>query len=273
MSNFDHLPAIDPAVLRERRERVFLIMAGLFLGTLTMLNILGITRFIKFYELNLGEGDDTWSLVFAVAVGVLPYPMTFMCTDLISEFYGKRRANFVVLIGLLLNAWVVFILWLGGVLPGWEAIDAETGRLVVDAAGRKPLYFELKALAFGAVGASMIAYLAAQLCDVWLFHFWKNLTKGKHLWLRNNGSTLISQIVDTVAVILITYYFTEPSLPIPDGTSVWFQLLVGYIAAGYVFKMVAALVDTPIIYGAVYVLKDYLRIDPTHMHEHGELDD
>ncbi|QQE13975.1 queuosine precursor transporter [Planctomycetota bacterium] len=273
MTGFEHLPHIDEAKLKERRERVFILMAGLFLGTLTMLNILGITRFIKLYEIGFGEGDATWSLVFAVAVGVLPYPMTFLCTDLISEFYGKRRANYVVLIGLLLNAWVVFILWVGGILPGWEAIDAETGRLVADAAGRKPLFFELQALAFGAVGASMIAYLAAQLCDVWLFHFWKKLTKGKHLWLRNNGSTLVSQMVDTTAVILITYYFTTPSLPIPDGTSVWFQLLVGYIAAGYIFKMFAALVDTPIIYAAVYYLKDYLRIDPTKMHEFGDVED
>ncbi len=267
MSGFEHLSEIDEGTLTERRERMFLVMAGLFLGTLTMLNILGITRFIKFYEIMLGTDDKAWSLVFSVAVGVLPYPMTFLCTDLISEFYGRRRANFVVLIGLLLNVWVVFILWLGGVLPGWESIDAETGRVVLDGAGREPLYFEIQALAFGAVFASMVAYLAAQFCDVWLFHFWKKLTGGKHLWLRNNGSTLISQMVDSVAVILVTYYGTKSGLPIPEGTAVWFQLVFGYILASYVFKMVAALVDTPIIYAAVWLLKDYLRIDPTAMHD------
>ena len=76
--------------LHERRERVFLILAGLFLGTLAMLNILGITRFIDL-------SFDLWGMTipFQVAVGVLPYPVTFLCTDFISELYGQKRANFV----------------------------------------------------------------------------------------------------------------------------------------------------------------------------------
>ena len=72
-------------------------------------------------------------------------------------------------------------------------------------------FYQVRNLAFAAVFASMLAYLAAQFCDVWLYHFWKRLTKGKHLWLRNNGSTLISQMVDTVAVILICLLYTSPS--------------------------------------------------------------
>lgn len=273
---FTHLPPISAAALHERRERVFLVMAGLFLGTLTMLNILGVSRFIKLGSMTMGEGPDTWELVFAVAVGVLPYPMTFLCTDLISEFYGKRRANFLVWVGFLLNIWVIFILWLGGALPGWEAIDAETGELARDAAGRLPVFYEVRMLTFAAVGASMIAYLVAQLVDVHVFHFWKRLTKGKALWLRNNGSTLVSQLVDTVAVILITYItfniFQPDSphgLPIQTGDAaqpVWFQLIVSFILAGYVFKLVAALIDTPIIYLAVHWLSPYLRIDPTQEH-------
>ena len=80
-------------------------------------------------------------------------------------------------------------------------------------------FYRIRTLAFGAVIASMIAYLAAQFCDVYLFHFWKRLTNGRHLWLRNNGSTLISQLVDTIAVILITHYYAH-ALPI-DGWSAW----------------------------------------------------
>lgn len=260
------LPPIDPAVLHQRRERVFLIMAGLFLGTLAMLNILGISRFIKLASFDMAAGTpDQWELVFAVAVGVLPYPVTFLCTDLISEFYGRKRANFVVLVGLILNIWVVAILWIGGLLPGWESFDTQ-GAMARDAAGRLPVFYEVRALTFSAVGASMIAYAAAQFCDVQIFHYWKRLTKGKHLWLRNNGSTLISQIIDTVAVILITHYFTENGLRMNDKQPVWFQLLVSYILAGYAFKLIAALLDTPVIYLAVHLLKDYLRIDPTREH-------
>jgi queuosine precursor transporter len=267
-------PPIDPAVLRRRRERVFLIMAGLFLGTLAMLNILGISRFIVLASWGNVAGEtlfeigkpnfhkDAW--VFAVAVGVLPYPMTFLCTDLISEFYGRRRANFVVWVGLILNLWVMFILWVGGLLPGFETLDPATGLPVVDEAGNLPVFFQIRTLAFGAVTASMIAYLAAQFVDVYIFHFWKRLTQGRHLWLRNNASTMVSQLVDTVAVILVTHFYAR-ALPINDAQAIWPQLWL-FIATGYAFKFIVALLDTPVIYLAVHLLRGYLRIDPTTEH-------
>ena len=222
--------------IAKRRERVFLILAGIFLGTLAMLNILGISRFINLFSI----GETT----FSVAVGVLPYPVTFLCTDLISELYGKKRAQFVVWVGVLLNFWVVFILWLGGVLPGSDA----------------PEFFYIRSLTFGAVTASMIAYITAQFTDVYMFHFWKRLTKGKHLWLRNNGSTLVSQMVDTVAVILITHYFAS-ALPVEEGRPIIPQLLT-FIGSGYVFKLVVALLDTGPVYLAVHYLSNYLELDP-----------
>ena len=277
--NFDHLPPISPAALHERRERVFLVMAGLFLGTLAMLNILGISRFVVL----AGYGSESGlvfgrpsDLTFAVAVGVLPYPITFLCTDLISEFFGRRRANFVVFVGLILNLWVIFILWLGGVLPGFMPNDPATGfppqpqwndaKQVFEETGWT--FYQVRNLAFGAVTASMIAYLAAQFVDVQVFHFWKRLTKGKHLWLRNNGSTLISQVVDTIAVILITHFYAY-ALPVgnpePTGWALW-KVLGLFIITGYAFKLVAALLDTPIIYLAVKLLSPYLRINPVTEH-------
>lgn len=268
-------PPIDPAVLHRRRENVFLVLAGLFLGTLAMLNILGISRFIVLASWGDVGGQtvfqwgvpnfhkDAW--VFAVAVGVLPYPLTFLCTDLISEFYGRRRANFVVWVGLMLNLWVMFILWFGGWMPGYEALDPATGLPAVEVGGRLPVFFEVRTLAFGAVTASMIAYLAAQFVDVYVFHFWKRLTHGKHLWLRNNGSTIVSQIVDTVAVILVTHFYAH-ALPLPpQGRSLALHLSL-FIATGYAFKFIVALLDTPVIYLAVHLLKGYLRIDPTAEH-------
>ena len=122
--NEPDLHPIEASALHARRERVFLVLSGLFLGTLAMLNILGISRFIKLGEIHT---EALGPLVFAVAVGVLPYPLTFLCTDFISEFYGRRRANAVVTVGLLLNLWVVFIMWLGGALPGFETVDPATG--------------------------------------------------------------------------------------------------------------------------------------------------
>ena len=250
-----HVNNILESTLQARRERVFLFLTAIFLGTLTMLNILGISRFIDFSFELFGL-----KIPFSVAVGVLPYPVTFLCTDLISELYGKRRANWVVWVGLVLNIWVVFVLWIGGVLPGFEEIEPGTGELVRDAAGRLPVFFEVRQLTFGSVAASMIAYLTAQLCDVKVFHWLKKITSGKHFWLRNNVSTMTSQMVDTVAVILITHYFAG-ALPIETDNPIFPQLLV-FIASGYVFKMAVALLDTIPAYGAVAILSKYLRLDP-----------
>ncbi len=267
---------MEANALFARRERIFLLLAGLFLGSLTMLNILGISRFIVLFSItpdadSLNVNWGQWGKYsFAVAVGVLPYPVTFLCTDLISEFWGRRRANWVVTVGLVLNVWVVFILWLGGIMPpvptmdpvtgipSFENLSINDGNLVDNEAFA---FYRIRALTFGAVVASMAAYLAAQFCDVYLFHFWKRLTKGKHLWLRNNGSTLISQMVDTVAVILITHFYAG-ALPGPsDGTTLTEHLLL-FIATGYVFKMIVALLDTIPFYFLVAFLKGYLQFDP-----------
>jgi queuosine precursor transporter len=245
--------------IHERRERVFLVLVSLFIGSLAMLNILGISRFL---DLSFSIGSVT--IPFSIAVGVLPYPLTFLCTDFISELYGRARANYVVLMGLMINLVIVGILWVGGELPGYEAVDPATGEMLRDEAGRLPVFFEVRALTFGAVAASMVAYLSAQFCDVFLFHFWKNLTGGRHLWLRNNGSTLISQLVDTVSVILITHFYAQ-ALPVEGGQPLWPQLFF-FIASGYSFKLVAALMDTVPFYLGVRWLSAYLQLDPSREH-------
>jgi uncharacterized PurR-regulated membrane protein YhhQ (DUF165 family) len=257
----------DPVIVW-RREVVFMILAGLFLGSLTMLNILGITRFIDISGY-LGAKPYTYML----PIGVLAYPITFLCTDFISEIYGKRRANLLVWIGLILNIWVLFILWLGGILPPTPEIcnevgflnDIYVGQSICPEAGVPPIgsngrvFFQLRYFAFGATIASMIAYLAAQFCDVHIFHFLKRITRGRYLWLRNNGSTLVSQLIDSTAVIISTYYFTEGALPITSESSVASQL-IALILTGYVFKMIAALGDTFFFYLGMNFFKDYLSI-------------
>ncbi|MEQ9459594.1 MAG: queuosine precursor transporter [Phycisphaeraceae bacterium] len=272
-----HGQVLDPA-LRERREMVFLVLAGLFLGTLTMLNLLGITRFIVLASWTEGTGLS-WGIPgeipFAVAVGVLPYPLTFLCTDLISEFYGRARANAVVMVGFILNLWVLAVLWIGASLPGFEPIDPATGYPPLplwnadkgsyqDGGGWT--FFHVQTLTYGAVFASMVAYMAAQFVDVYLFHFWKRLTRGRHLWLRNNASTMVSQMVDTFAVITITHFYAH-ALPVQNDQPIWPQLWL-LIATGYVFKLAIAAIDTPLIYAASAILSRYLRLDPRVEH-HG----
>lgn len=266
MTNPADLHPIEASAIQARRERVFLLLAGLFIGTLAMLNILGISRFIVLFSLTPNEaGGYDWTIgkwgeiSFALAVGVLPYPITFLCTDLISEFYGRKRANWVVMVGLIVNIWVVLILWLGGVMPEVPKMDPQTGLPPTN--DDSYAFYQIRMMAFGAVTASMIAYMFAQFCDVYLYHFWKKLTKGKHLWLRNNGSTLISQLVDTTAVILITHFYAGTLPAAPEGRSLWSHLLL-FIVTGYVFKLVVALLDTIPLYMCVGFLKKYLQFDP-----------
>lgn len=241
-----------------RREMFFLLFAGIFIGTLAMLNILGVTRLI-----DLSFTIFSIEVPFRVFVGVLPYPITFLCTDFISEFYGKKRASMVVWIGFVLNLWVLFILWIGGILPPQPEIDPVTGLPPEGDPNR--LFFEVRLFTFSATFASMIAYLTAQFVDVHVFHLLKKKTHGKLLWLRNNGSTLTSQLVDSFAVVLITYYFTHAILIDPEK-GVFTSLLI-LILSNYFFKVIAALVDTIPFYIGVRFLSGYLNINPNDAYE------
>ena len=240
-------------LIAERRERVFLLLAGTFIGAMAMLNIIGITRFISLGPL-------------ALAVGVLPYPLTFLCTDLISELYGRKRANWVVWTGLWVNLMMIGLMWLGQAMPAvpsdqqapWQVLHLGQQVHLPDGSsvsGPTELFTLIYACTAGAVVASMIAYMAAQFCDVYLFHFWKRLTKGKHLWLRNNGSTLISQLVDSVAVVGLTFGAAFMRGDMDGGT------IIKLLLANYAFKMLTALLDTGPFYLCVRYLSRYLDID------------
>lgn len=244
---------MNPA-LQERRERVFLVLAGVFLCAMTLLNVIGITRFVELGPMTL-------------AVGVLPYPLTFLCTDLICELYGKARANLLVTVGLVLNFFILGVLFLGQALPPvspdlmppWQVINlAEpvslpTGETVENSVG---LFQLIYATTTGAVFASMLAYVVAQYCDVHLFHFFKRITKGKHLWIRNNFSTLASQLVDSITVVAVTF-----GAAFMRG-DIAFKALILLAASNYLFKATAALIDTAPLYFLVHRLRRYLQLKP-----------
>lgn len=245
--------AVSDSPLQEKRERVFLLLAGFFLCAMTLLNVIGITRFVQ-----LGP--------MQIAVGVLAYPLTFLCTDLISELYGKARANFMVTVGLILNGFILGIMALANAMPAvdpvaqppWQVIDLANSISLPDGTVIEQsveLFSLVYACTAGAVFASMIAYIAAQYIDVFLFHKIKAATNGKHLWLRNNGSTLVSQAVDSFAVISITFGAVFLAGEMSIG------VILGLMASNYVFKLLAALADTPIIYLLVAKLRPYLELE------------
>lgn len=245
--------SLSPVQLTERRERVFLVLAGVFLSAMTLLNVIGITKFVQLGPL-------------AVAVGVLPYPITFLCTDLISELYGKSRANFLVTVGLFINGFILLVMTAGQYatsvdpanMPPWQILQLAQPIPLPSGdslEGNVELFTVMYAMTSGAVTASMAAYITAQYCDVQLFHFWKRVTKGKHLWLRNNFSTLLSQLVDSVMVVTVTFgaVFLRGEMA--------FQTLLVLVASNYGFKAAVALLDTIPLYILVARLRRYLALD------------
>ena len=212
------------------KDRFYIILAGIFIASLVTCNLIA----NKFVTVNLGFK------VFIVSAGILPYPLTFLVTDLISEIYGQKKANLVVFSGFVASIFVLSFLWLGA------QFNSIPNSIVNDFT-----YNTVFQNAWRLITASMVAYLFAQFIDVRVFHFWKKLTNGKHLWLRNNGSTIASQLIDTTLVISILFI------------GVWdTNQILSAIIDGWIFKMLIALLDTPIIYVVIYLLKGKIDIAP-----------
>ena len=213
------------------KEKLFLFLSGIFLTSLVLANIIGTTKFVIVFGLT-------------VPAGVLAYPFTFLATDLICELYGKKRAQALVWVGFAMNFFMLGLMMLGHYLKDASGISGATST-----------FESVYEFMIGNVIASMIAYLIAQSVDVKLFHFWKSLTKGKHLWLRNNLSTVVSQLADTTAIMTILYMANNL------GTSIQsIGDLVGLIFASYIFKVFVALFDTPLFYIGVWALKDKVSV-------------
>ncbi|MDA8815548.1 queuosine precursor transporter, partial [Luminiphilus sp.] len=133
--------------------------------------------------------------------------------------------------------------------------------------GNVELFSLMYAMTSGAVTASMVAYITAQYCDVQLFHFWKRVTKGKHLWIRNNFSTLLSQLVDSVMVVTVTFGVgsLHPHGRSPFGAVFYrgemtLETLLILVASNYAFKATVALLDTIPLYILVAQLRRYLQL-------------
>jgi uncharacterized integral membrane protein (TIGR00697 family) len=211
--------------------RIYLYLGALFITSLVVSNLI----FQKFFYWNpFGEITVFGAPLFEISVGVLPYPITFLITDLISEIYGKKKANQIVTAGIFASFFSMGIILISDVAP---AIDASP----VD----DKLFSKVFALSPVAVLASMLAYLCAQYVDIAIYHFWKRITKGRFLWLRNNFSTFSSQIIDTTTVVGLLCVF---------GVIPW-SLFKGLVISGIIFKIFIALLDTPLLYLFVYILR------------------
>ncbi|MEM5540634.1 MULTISPECIES: queuosine precursor transporter [unclassified Olleya] len=216
-------------------QKIYLLLGALFITSLVVSNLI-FQKFFYWYPFDI---EIFGSKLFEVSVGILPYPVTFLITDLISEIYGKKRANQVVI---------------GGIFASFFSLLIVFTANAVSATSWSPVNDSLFTTVFGntmiAVFASMMAYLLAQLVDIQIYHFWKRITKGKHLWLRNNFSTFLSQFVDTFSVLFLLCAFGEIS---------W-DRFAGLLISGFIFKVIIAVFDTPFLYLGVYLFKKRFKL-------------
>ncbi|MCW9708603.1 queuosine precursor transporter [Fodinibius salsisoli] len=233
-----------------KRDALFLSLAGIFLTSLVLGNVIGTTKFVTIFSVELSGWlqnivpklvQDNGSYTMSVPVGVIAYPFTFLATDLLSELYGRKKAQLVVWVGFWMNVFMLFLMTVNHWLPNTAGVS-----------GGLELFDGVYEFMIGNTIASMIAYLVAQTVDVRLFHFWKDLTKGKHLWLRNNASTTVSQLVDSTAIL--TILFIAGNLGSEVDTIGKLMIL---ILNSYLFKFFFALFDTPLCYLGVKLFQDY----------------
>ncbi len=199
------------------------LLAVGFIATYIMANIVSV-KFVKILWLDL-------------PAGTLLFPLTFLFTDAVSELYGRREAQRLVWLGFYANLLVILIIKLTvWVTPADFWKHAEAYNLIIDSAPK-------------IIIASIIAYIISQSHDVWAFHFWKRLTKGRWLWLRNNASTLVSQLLDTVVLIgLLTWLGVVPAAS-----------AVAVMWSNYQVKAAFAFLDTPLCYILVWRRKNRKR--------------
>ncbi|PPR26351.1 MAG: hypothetical protein CFH34_00986, partial [Alphaproteobacteria bacterium MarineAlpha9_Bin4] len=227
--------------MNENSAKTYSLLMTIFVVMLVLTNIIG-TKIFVLFDQSLPNGLFGFPLAFTA--GIITYPITFLVTDITSEIFGKKKANLLVLSGFfcsLLSLIVITIVinlkpsdaWLSG--SPYNTLDEMS-----------QAFNSVFALPGILIFASMTAYLVAQLIDIRIFHLIKKLTNSKFLWLRNNLSTMFSQLVDTVIVNSI---FLGLGMNLDKNT------IIQIIICNYIIKILFAAIDTPLVYLGVYYIR------------------
>lgn len=234
-----------------RADIAYTLLAAMFSVVLVLTNIIGVKLFELFPDGRPGWFPGTGALT--LTSGIITYPLTFLITDLVSEIWGRRRADLMVKLGFIMSFVMLLLVKLARVLrPStfWE--NRAMGLTGEGASDEMQFAFDVTFYYPGLLlFASMTAYLVAQLFDVRLYHFWWRVTGGRWMFVRNNGSTIISQLADTIIVNCI---FLHWGLEL-DWPVVWEIVLAVYLC-----KVILALLDTPLMYLGRWLLRRYLRL-------------
>lgn len=216
----------------QKNDFLFMAIVSFYIGALILANVLNVSRIIHF-EIQL----LSHSVHFLIPIGLICYPITFLCTDLICELYDKKTATDLVWTGFWVNLCVVGVILLAGKLPFFIGSTPDAFSTIYE-------------LTLGCTLSSCLSYIVAQRIDVAIYHKLKILCRNKHLWLRNNASTMISQCIDTIIVVIMVKWLTGayPNMPNQDTPSTLIQVM----ASIYLFKFLMAILDTLPLYLIVH---------------------
>ncbi|MEO8550153.1 MAG: queuosine precursor transporter [Kofleriaceae bacterium] len=223
----------------DARLNLFITLVAVFMTCLVVGDLIGgkLTSFYLF--------GHEW--VFSA--GQIAFPITFILTDIINEFYGRAVVRRVTFLAFFMVGLTFCIIYLSAQLP-WASFaqDAKWD----EAGGVTPHVFSIVFTQATRIQlASMIAFLIGNLIDIWVFFLLKKLTGNKHLWLRSTGSTAVSQLVDTVVISAFIWI-----------GKVGFERYVTIVITSYVVKLLAAIVVTPVIYAVHDVIEKKYNIHP-----------
>jgi queuosine precursor transporter len=207
-------------------EKKYGFLFGLFIAAIILANLMGTKiSYINFF-----------GFYVEFSVGLLVFPITFLITDSISEVFGKERANELVNISTLVLVFLFLVILFASALPFAERSWVKSEEFnSVFSSGLRMIF------------ASVVAFFFSQKHDVFAFHFWKNVTKGKHLWFRNTASTVVSQAIDSFVFMFLAFYMATPKFTI--------EYVIALALPYYFLKVLLAFFDTPFVYVVVHWLR------------------
>ena len=235
--------------MESKKERLFLFLATFFVANAIIAEIIGGKLVVL--------GDATFSLSlnlgffespigpFILSVGVIPWPIVFLSTDLINEYFGKRGVRQITNIAVVMILYIFFIIYMTMIPEAAEGISP-----VTDEAYKQVLNQSLWII-FG----SIIAFLVSQIVDVVVFHIFRRKTGSKKLWLRATGSTAVSQFIDSFIILGIAFYLPG-KITLPE--------YLGFAVTNYSYKLLIAIIITPLIYLGHGLIDKYLGEELAH---------
>jgi queuosine precursor transporter len=243
-------------IIKDKGTRLFIILGGIFIANALIAEVIGVKIFslektlgVEPLRLNMFGNDFSFNLT----VGVLLWPVVFVMTDIINEYYGRKGVRFLsfLTVGIIAYAFIVFFSAVRLPSADFWAKDYFKGVPVSNDA-----YTGVLGQSQAIIIASLIAFLVGQILDVFVFHKIKKMTGEKKIWLRATGSTLVSQFVDSFIVLFIAFY-VAPRLS--GQSQPWsFSLVMTICIGNYIYKFLVAVLLTPVIYLVHGLIERYL---------------